>query len=96
MTEVADKIRQKVYEKFDRRCARCGSAYMLHVHHIIHKSVADKDTMNDEENLILLCHNCHMAHHNGGYAIKAENVDGKIRYRFSDSFLFGDKDEPKT
>jgi 5-methylcytosine-specific restriction endonuclease McrA len=52
--------RQELLEKYDRKCARCGYSEFessLCVHHI--------NGPEDEENLILLCMNCHRALHIG-------------------------------
>jgi len=73
---------------------KCGSKYMLHIHHIVHRSVAEACHVNDIDNLILLCHNCHMRHHNGEYEITVLKEEGMpTRYKFSDSYIFGKKNE---
>lgn len=59
---VSHKIRRYLYEKYDGKCARCGwsevnpytNTIPLEIEHI------DGDAENNtEENLILLCPNCH-------------------------------------
>ena len=60
--DISDYIRRYIFEKYDYKCAQCGWAEInpytgtlpLEIEHI------DGDaTNNKEENLILLCPNCH-------------------------------------
>jgi hypothetical protein len=48
--------REEIRARDQHRCARCGSAAGLHVHHRIRRSQGGKDT---SENMITLCHACH-------------------------------------
>lgn len=60
--EISTRIKRYLFEKFDNKCSKCGWSEInpftknipLEVHH------KDGDyTNNDEENLDLLCPNCH-------------------------------------
>lgn len=46
-----------VYKRDGAKCARCGVAGKLHVHHVISFSVKEKRA--DVNNLVLLCVKCH-------------------------------------
>lgn len=60
--DISDYIRRYLFEKYDNKCSKCGWAEInpytntlpLEIEHI------DGDAMNNkEENLLLLCPNCH-------------------------------------
>lgn len=60
--QISSYIRRYLFDKYDNKCAKCGwceinpftNCVPLEVHHI------DGDyTNNDEQNLLLLCPNCH-------------------------------------
>lgn len=54
------EVRKKVIER-DEECQRCGSEEDLQVHHIIPLRIFNHpDDANFMENLITLCHTCHM------------------------------------
>ena len=56
-----------VFEKYNYRCALCGTTERLEVHHLLRKSVEDLD------HLILACHDCHIqVLHKGAWNRKAE------------------------
>lgn len=53
-------IRKKIWER-DKWCVICGSQGH-DVHHVVYRSRGGKDA---ENNLVLLCRDCHRAIHNG-------------------------------
>jgi len=59
-----------IKERDGRKCVRCGSTKRLEVHHIVSYSVAvyelhwTFERANNPDNLILLCHEHHLACHN--------------------------------
>ena len=59
---VEDKIYNKVYERDEGICRICGSGRNLHLHHIIYRS-EDKSKINDINNCIMLCNECHLMIH---------------------------------
>lgn len=56
------KHRDEVLERYNHRCASCGSTDDLEIHHIVPIAVGGS---NNLFNLAALCHSCHMAAHNG-------------------------------
>jgi 5-methylcytosine-specific restriction endonuclease McrA len=55
------KLKSKqIYQK--KKCEICGSNIELHIHHILHRS-SNPELTFDEENLIVLCKNCHLKIH---------------------------------
>jgi len=57
---VYQQLRQSVLERDGWRCQACGSMNNLEVHHIQFRSQQGRDT---EENLIILCWQCHKQTH---------------------------------
>ena len=53
---------QKRINKLGGRCARCGYSQVLDIHHIILRSEGGS---NSNDNLIVLCPNCHALFHRG-------------------------------
>jgi 5-methylcytosine-specific restriction endonuclease McrA len=53
----ATRTRLRVLNRDDFRCTRCGSTRDLEVHHIVG---AAEDGPTTPENLIVLCHDCHV------------------------------------
>ena len=55
---IPERVKKKIWQEADLRCAKCGQSNTstLEIHHI--KELALGGT-HDEENLILLCSNCH-------------------------------------
>ena len=51
-----DKLRQRVLERDDWSCRRCGERQGLQVHHIIKRSFCRIDKI---WNLVTLCNRCH-------------------------------------
>ncbi len=51
-----------VYERDGGLCRLCGINYNLHLHHIYYRSKR-KDLINDVNNCIMLCSNCHCKVH---------------------------------
>ncbi len=52
--------RREALQRDGYRCALCGSAYGVQVHHRTKRSILRDDRMG---NLITLCENCHTAEH---------------------------------
>lgn len=51
-------LRNKIKERDNHTCQKCGATEKLDVHH------KDSNPLhNNEENLTTLCHSCHMSHH---------------------------------
>jgi len=63
--------KQKVLERDNWRCVRCGAKKDLNIHHIIpHVDFSfDDEKVNDLENLVPLCKRCHAATLKGGFTI---------------------------
>lgn len=57
-------LKQKVRERDENRCVRCGSEDELHVHHVIPWS---KGGEHKPENLATLCGECHRLAHGGKF-----------------------------
>ena len=58
--EAYEALRQQVLRRDGRRCQSCGAMSNLEVHHIELRSQSGCDS---EENLITLCHSCHVCVH---------------------------------
>ena len=60
--ESYEKIRQEVLKRDNYKCQLCGSSKNVEVHHKDGKGTEyDTDHMNnDKDNLITLCHRCHL------------------------------------
>jgi len=56
------KIREEILKRDNYKCVECGSDYDVEVHHRIELS---KDGTNSPDNLITLCHICHLKKHKG-------------------------------
>jgi 5-methylcytosine-specific restriction endonuclease McrA len=56
-------IRNKIKARDGYRCRLCGSSVQLEVHHVVPISRGGHPT--DENNLVTLCHQCHLAMHHG-------------------------------
>ena len=60
--QVSNYVRKYLYEKYDSKCALCGWNKKNNYTNIIPLEIEHKDgnyLNNSEENLILLCPNCH-------------------------------------
>ena len=55
------KQKQSIKEFFENKCALCGDRG-TQIHHIIYRS-EDKSKIHDNENMILLCVQCHTKVH---------------------------------
>jgi 5-methylcytosine-specific restriction endonuclease McrA len=58
--ETYRELKLKILERDGWRCQRCGRRDRLQIHHIIRRSQSGADC---EENLIVLCGECHDALH---------------------------------
>lgn len=65
-----DNLYQLCFRRDSWRCRHCGDRNALHPHHVIYRSHQGPNELN---NLITLCAQCHMAHHNG--KLKIEFLD---------------------
>lgn len=81
--QIAEPLREYIFRKYNHRCARCGWSEInpytrtlpLEVEHI------DGDyTNNSEENLILLCPNCHSLTATYKGANKGHGRKGRSKY----------------
>ena len=59
-TREWERIRGKVFARDGRRCRKCKKAGRLEAHHVV--QLAQGGT-NDMGNLMTLCRDCHMRHH---------------------------------
>lgn len=60
------KLREYIFVKQHGCCARCGGVKNLQVHHKIWltpNNINDMDIVYGEDNLELLCHDCHALEH---------------------------------
>jgi len=70
-SQLADNIREAVYQRANYRCEDCGGIgdwRGLAVHHVEHlgmggASEARAERLNSAENLVLLCARCHAKRH---------------------------------
>lgn len=60
-------VRLKAFAYYGKKCTKCGSTNLLHVHHNTYKNFKHEEI----EDLNILCEACHMALHN---KIKNRNV----------------------
>lgn len=60
-------VRLKAFAHYGKKCTKCGSTNLLHVHHNTYKNFKHEEI----EDLNILCEACHMALHN---KIKNRNV----------------------
>ena len=56
--DISKTNREKTKELFKGKCGLCKQRVGAHIHHIAYKS-EDKSKIDDLENLILLCIECH-------------------------------------
>jgi len=67
----------KIYDKFDRKCYRCGSDSDLTIHHIDHKGSnyvkQGLESNNNINNLLLVCRKCHGSIHGKEHGKKFNN-----------------------
>jgi len=73
------RLALKIYEKYNRKCSKCGSENDLTIHHLDNKgrNYVNKGLKanNDEDNLILICRKCHgRIHGKQGKGIKHKKV----------------------
>ena len=59
--DISKTNREEVKKLFKGKCGLCGRAG-VHIHHIIYKS-EDRNKIDDFNNLILLCLECHLKVH---------------------------------
>lgn len=59
--DISKENREYIKNLFKGKCGLCGKAG-IHIHHIIYKS-EDRNKIDDPENLILLCIECHQKVH---------------------------------
>lgn len=73
-------LRKQVHERDQERCQICdisGKFVRMHVHHVIFRSQQGKDEL---DNLVLLCHECHMERAHGSEAeTYREILQAKVR-----------------
>lgn len=74
---VTKKWKEFVLEKYNYKCAKCGTEYNLIAHHIINKHDRP-DLINDTDNGIALCRRCHIKVHQK----QGEFVEKKIDIRY--------------
>lgn len=83
------ELRAYVYKRDCGLCVRCGAPGEI-VHHKIHltpKNINNPSIALNEDNLELLCRNCHAIEHEGTLAVDRElmfDVNGNLVKRCSD------------
>ena len=60
--DISKTNREEIRKLFKGKCGLCGQAG-VHIHHIVYKS-EDRSKIDDFNNLILLCLECHQKVHN--------------------------------
>lgn len=55
-------LRHQIQEKYDYKCACCGSSETLNIHHLYYVNLR-YGAKDDEKNLVCLCEDCHMRFH---------------------------------
>ena len=64
-TEISKKVRERIYQR-DKYCIYCGTwcgdGYPRNIAHFISRGAGG---LGIEENLYLVCPNCHIKEHNG-------------------------------
>jgi hypothetical protein len=66
-----DRIRKKVYTKYDYKCGICGAGGKLDCHEVWEYD--DKKKIQKLTNLIALCQNCHNVKHIGLSELRGSN-----------------------
>lgn len=62
LKDISKTNREEIKKLFKGKCGLCGQAG-AHIHHIVYKS-EDRSKIDDFNNLILLCLECHQKVHN--------------------------------
>lgn len=57
------QLKIKILERDGWKCQRCGRRDQLQIHHIVHRSQSGAD---GEQNLVVLCSECHRRVHLAG------------------------------
>ncbi len=61
------KERNKIFERYDNKCAICGFSKVLDIHHIDKRRHKRGNSVMDykKNRVIVLCPNCHVSYHRG-------------------------------
>lgn len=59
---LPEKLRNRVLDRDNHKCTKCGSVDTLHIHHVIYRSNGGSD---EPDNLTTLCEECHIKQHEG-------------------------------
>lgn len=59
------QLRNQILERDGWKCQSCGRRDQLQLHHIVHRSQSGPDC---EENLIVVCNECHRSFHSASRA----------------------------
>jgi len=78
-------LKQNILSKTNGRCLICGTESNIKVHHILPRTMGGKDI---PENLIPLCHECHLKAHNGSFS--SGTLNQELLYRFKDFIYSSD------
>lgn len=81
--DISNHIRRYLFEKYDNKCSKCGWNKENPFTHTIPLEIHHKDgncLNNKEENLDLLCPNCHSLTDNFGYLNKGNSKRYKYKY----------------
>ena len=63
--ELIRRVKERLYKEHDGRCPHCGRKFgqdAMEMHHVL-PYARFQDLINDERNMILLCHDCHKEIH---------------------------------
>ena len=66
-SHLSKKTKNLIFKRDNNSCAACGCAETLEVHHIMPIMGSSIKKLDDPENLVLLCNDCHYLAHNGNY-----------------------------
>lgn len=58
--EIPRDVQKEVFERYGGRCIKCGSTEDIQYHHWVPVKRGGTD---DADNIVLLCHNCHVGLH---------------------------------
>lgn len=69
--DMWENLRKKVYNKYNYRCAICGSDGQLHAHEVW--KYDDENHIQRLKNIVALCQMCHLVKHIGFASLQSNN-----------------------
>lgn len=75
---ISPEFKRKIKEKYNYRCIKCGALgphanQEPDIAHIDHQGIGGDPSKNTEDNLLPLCRDCHIDHHQHKFTIKEWN-----------------------